>query len=65
MLKKVSKTSEINDRLAKENRIKVLDSSSDMQRVASVNEYMGRVRQEYQMKEINSQISAAHVILNA
>ncbi|MGM0407930.1 MAG: hypothetical protein ACQERU_08090 [Bacteroidota bacterium] len=65
MFKKVSKTSEINARLEKEDKVTLLNSDDDINQITAINEYMEGVRKDYQIKESKSQISASHVILNA
>ena len=65
MLKKISKTDEIDARLESEGKIKVLDSESDFQKLGDVNKYMEEVRKDYQLKESKSLVTASQVILNA
>jgi len=65
MFKKISRSTEIDERLEKENKIRFLDSDEDIAKITSMNLYMDEVRRDYQMKERLSQISASQVILNA
>jgi|ADurb_H2B_01_Slu_FD_contig_61_89811_length_218_multi_10_in_0_out_0_1 hypothetical protein len=64
MYKKISKSREIIARLKNEGKVKPMNSADDMAKIASMNKYMEEVRMEYRMKESQSQISAAQVILN-
>ena len=65
MLKRISKTAEIDARLEKEGKTRVLNSKSDFEKLNLVNKYMEEVRKDYQLKESKSLITASQVILNA
>ncbi|HUM88915.1 MAG TPA: hypothetical protein PKV50_05250 [Prolixibacteraceae bacterium] len=64
MYEKISKSREIIDRLKDQGKVKPMNSADDMAKISSMNKYMEEVRMEYRMKESQSQISAAQVILN-
>lgn len=63
MLKKISKTDAINDRLKRENKVIVLDKPEHLAAIKAMNIQMDLVRREYQAKDRKSQITAAKVIL--
>ncbi len=65
MLKRISKTAEIDARLEKEGKTRVLNSESDFKKMNQVNKYMEEVRKDYQLKESKSLITASQVVLNA
>ncbi len=65
MVRKISKTAEIDARLKKEDKTRVLNSESDFEKMNQVNKYMEEVRKDYQLKESRSLITASQVILNA
>lgn len=65
MYKNLSKSREIIARLQEEGKVTPMNSKDDMAKIASMNKYMEEVRRDYRMKESQSQISAAQVILNA
>jgi len=63
MLKKISKTDAINDRLRSENKVTLLDRPEHIKAVDAMNKKLEAARREYQIKDRKSQISAAKVIL--
>lgn len=65
MIKKVSKYQELMGRLSDEKKVTYLDKPSDIEAINEIDRQMECVRREYQIKEKNSQISAASVILTA
>lgn len=52
-------------RLSDEKKVTYLDKPSDIEAINEIDRQMECVRREYQIKEKNSQISAASVILTA
>ncbi|MCF8361721.1 MAG: hypothetical protein K9G70_03770 [Prolixibacteraceae bacterium] len=65
MFKKISKISEIDARLEKEGKTRLLNSDSDLSKLNKLNKHMEEVRKDYQLKESKSLIAASEVILNA
>lgn len=63
MLKEISKTAAINDRLERENKVMILDRPEHIEAVEAMNRKLDAARREYQIKDRNSQISAAKVVL--
>lgn len=63
MLKEISKTAAINDRLEKENKVMILDRPEHIEAVDAMNRKLEAARREYQIKDRKSQISAAKVVL--
>lgn len=63
MLKKISKTEEINARLRKEGKVTILNKPEHLAAVEVMNKRLEAARREFQIKERNSQISASKVIL--
>jgi hypothetical protein len=63
MLKEISKTEAINERLMKENKVTILDEPRHLEAIRAMNIHMDQVRREYQVKDRKSQITAAKVIL--
>lgn len=64
MIKKISRTEAINDRLKKEGKVTTLDKKEHIDAIVLMNEQLDAVRREYRMKDRNSQNTAAHVILS-
>jgi hypothetical protein len=65
MIQKISKTQEIKEQLKREGKHSFLDQPQHVEAIAAMNEQLEAVRREYQVKERNSQITAAEVILNS
>jgi len=65
MTKKISKYQELMGRLSDEKKVTYLDKPHDIEVINKIDKQMEGVRREYQIKEKNSQISAASVILTA
>ncbi|ABL65962.1 hypothetical protein [Chlorobium phaeobacteroides] len=64
MIKKISRTEAINDRLKKEEKVTTLDKKEHIDAIVLMNEQLDAVRREYRMKDRNSQNTAAQVILS-
>jgi hypothetical protein len=64
MYKKISKSSEIIDRLQKEGKVTPMNSPEYMAKIASTNKYMEEVRRDYRNKECQSIIAASLVVLS-
>ena len=62
-MKKISKTEGINERLEREEKVTTLDRPEHIDAIIAMNKKMEAVRREYQIKDTNSQITAANVIL--
>jgi len=62
-MKKISKTESINERLEREEKVTTLDRQEHIDAIIAMNKQMEAVRREYQIKDTNSQITAANVIL--
>jgi len=65
MTKKVSRYQELMGSLSDEKKVTYLDQPQDIEAINEIDRQMEGVRREYQIKEKNSQISAASVILTA
>lgn len=63
MAKEINKTQEVLDRLKAENRISVMNTSEDLAFIADFDKRMQAARRDYQIKEKNSQNTAAKVVL--
>ncbi|RXK88784.1 hypothetical protein EST62_01560 [Chlorobaculum sp. 24CR] len=63
MLKEISKTDKINQRLLDEKKVTTLDEPKHLEAIRAMNIQMDQVRREYQVKDRKSQITAANVIL--
>ncbi|MCX6246559.1 MAG: hypothetical protein NTW10_02395 [Bacteroidetes bacterium] len=65
MTEKISKYQEMIGRLKDDQKVIYLDQPKDVEVITEIDKQMEAVRREYQIKEKNSQISAANVILTA
>lgn len=65
MIQKINKTEAIKAKMEEEGNIVYLDKPEHMDAIVSMNENLEEIRREYQVKDRNSQISAANVILTA
>jgi hypothetical protein len=65
MIKKISKSEEIKAKLKEGGYVSYLDKPEHVAAIVAMNEQMEVVRREYQVKDRNSQISAANVILTS
>ena len=65
MATQINRTQEIINRLQSENKVTKLNSPNDVAMITAFSERMETIRREYQIKEINTQHSAAQVILNS
>ena len=65
MTNKISKYQELMNRLKAENKVTYLDTKKDIEIMIELDKEMEKVWREYQIKERNSEISAANVILTA
>ncbi len=65
MFIKINQTSEIEQSLEQEHKVKLLDSDSDVEKITEIKMYMEEVRKDFQTKESNSYITASRVILNS
>jgi hypothetical protein len=63
MIKKISKTEVINERLEREGKVTTLDKKEHIDAIIAMNKQLEAVRREYQIKDRKSQITAANVIL--
>jgi hypothetical protein len=59
MIKPISRTQAINERLEQENKISVLNEQKHIDAIVRVNNAMENVKRDYQSKDRNSQLSAA------
>jgi len=64
-MKKISQSQEMLKELKKEGKVGYFDKPEHLKAIKEMNEEMEGVRRDYQQKNMNSQISAAHVILNS
>lgn len=65
MINKISKTEAIKAKMKAEGKRTILDKPKHIDAIVAMNEQLEAVRREFQVKNINSQISAATVILTA
>ncbi len=65
MIKRISKTEAIKAKLKKEGKVTYLNKAKHIKAIDSMNRQLEEARREYQIKDRNSQMSAAKVILNA
>lgn len=65
MTKKISKYQELMNRLKAEKKVTYLDTKKDIEIMIELDQQMEKVWREYQIKEKNSEISAANVILTS
>ena len=65
MIIKINKAELIITRLKAEGKVTYLDSPEQQKAILEMNTEMEDVKREYQLKERNSQISAANVVLNS
>lgn len=63
MIKKISKTEVINAKLEQEGKVTSLDKKEHIDAIIRMNKQLEAVRREYLIKDRESQISAARVIL--
>lgn len=63
MVKKISKTAEIEARLQREGKVAELNQKQHKEAIYAMNQSMEAVRREFQVKERNSQLAASDVIL--
>jgi len=63
MIKKISKTEVINAKLEQEGKVTTLDKKEHIDAIIRMNKQLEAVRREYLIKDRESQISAARVIL--
>ncbi|ACF44944.1 hypothetical protein [Pelodictyon phaeoclathratiforme] len=63
MMKKISKTDDINARLERDGKVTVLDKKEHIEAIIAMNKQLEAVRREYQIKDRKSQITAANDIL--
>ena len=65
MIKKISKTEEIKTQLQNDGKVTKLDQPGHVAAIEAMNRQMQQVRREFQVKDRNSQINAARVILTS
>ena len=65
MINKISKTEAIKAKMKQEGKVTYLDQSKHIAAIVAMNEQLEAVRREFQVKDRNSQITAATVILTA
>ncbi|WP_449257652.1 hypothetical protein [Chlorobium limicola] len=63
MIKKISKTAVINAKLEQEGKVTTLDKKEHIDAIIIMKKQLEAVRREYLIKDRESQISAARVIL--
>jgi len=63
MAESINKYKEIMDKLNEEGKVKVLNSDEDLRAMDVMNESAKKTKEEYQVKDMNSQLEAARVIL--
>jgi hypothetical protein len=65
MAKHINKTQEVLTKLKAESKVTVMNTAADVASIAAFDKRMETVRREYQIKEKNSQVTAAKVILTS
>lgn len=65
MITKISKTEAIRAKMKQEGKVTSLNSAQHIAAITTMNKQLETVRREYQVKDRNSQITAATVILTA
>ena len=65
MINKISKTEAIKAKMKQEGKVTYLDQPKHIAAIVAMNEQLEAVRREFQVKDRNSQIAAATVILTA
>jgi diphthamide synthase subunit DPH2 len=65
MAQKINRSQEIRERLQREHKVSCLTMSQHVEIISEMNESLEGVRRDYQVKEKNSQVAAAYVILSA
>ncbi|MFC4211899.1 hypothetical protein ACFOWA_11940 [Pedobacter lithocola] len=65
MIKTVSKTNQIKDKLKMDGKVSYLDKPEHFNAIIEMNDEMEDVRRDYHVKDRRSQNSASHVILTA
>jgi len=65
MIKKISKTEAFKAKMKQEGKVTYLDKPNHIAAIVAMNEQLEAVRREFQVKDRNSQITAATVILTA
>lgn len=61
----ISNSGKIIQKLERDGKVESLDKSEDFDAIFEMNSEMESVRREYQIKDRNSQTSAANVVLTA
>ena len=64
MIKEISKTNEINQRLQEDGKIITLDKPEHITAIMALNKQMEEVHQEYLTKSAHSETGAAEVFVN-
>ena len=65
MINKISQKEAIEEALAKEGKISYFDEQEYFEAMLEMNEYMEEARHDHLIKERNSEVSAAKVVLMA
>jgi 7-cyano-7-deazaguanine synthase in queuosine biosynthesis len=65
MAKQINKTQEVLTKLRAEHKIADMNTAKDVELISAFDKRMEVVRRDYQIKERNSQYTAAKVILTA
>ncbi|MDP3453195.1 MAG: hypothetical protein Q8R90_09595 [Bacteroidales bacterium] len=65
MITKISKTEAIKARMKREGKVEYLDKPKHFAAIVAMNEQLEAVRRDFQIKNINSQITASTVILTS
>lgn len=65
MIKRISKARNIKEKLRKEGKSSFLERPEHLAAIVAMNEQLEIAKREYQIKDRNSQITAANVILNS
>lgn len=63
MIKKISKTDEIDERLRRDGKVEILDKPEHRKAIRKLNELMQRVHREYLIKSARSEQSAREVVV--
>jgi len=65
MIKEINKTEKLNAQLKKEGKVIQLNNKEHAEAIETMNEELEKTRRDYQVKNRESQVSAAKVILTS
>jgi len=65
MIKRINKTEAFKAKMKQEGKVTYLDQPQHIAAIVAMNKQMEAARREYQVKDKNSQLTAAKVILTA